>query len=129
MKGHYLEGHVFKSIAVREERTCDVKCYIEESCVSYNIVSTPKDGTMICELSYSDHEMHPEDLKRRFGSIYQSFEVSFLKLKTISNFLLTIAMKRTWPGCKKHFRKSGSFLKSFPAFPRILSLLHVPFFN
>ena len=79
MKGHYLKGHVFKSIAVREERTCGVKCYIEDNCVSYNIASSPGDGTMLCELSNSDHEMHPEDLKRRFGSIYQPFEVSFLK--------------------------------------------------
>lgn len=82
MKGHYLEGHLFKSIAVREESTCDVKCYIEDSCVSYNIVSSPEDGTLLCELSTSDHEMHPGDLKLRFGAIYQSFEVSFLKLET-----------------------------------------------
>lgn len=66
---------MFKSITVPEERSCDVKCYIEGNCVSYNIESSTEDGTLTCELNDSGHEMHPVDLKRRFGYIYQPYEV------------------------------------------------------
>ena len=79
MVGYYLPGHVFKSIKVQKENECDTKCYLESNCVSFNVVSSLVDGTLICELSNSDHEIHPETLVRQFGSIYQPFEVSLLK--------------------------------------------------
>ena len=60
---------------MQKESACDAKCYVEGNCVSYNIVSSLEDGTLTCELSDSDHEMHPEALVRRFGSTYQPFEV------------------------------------------------------
>ena len=76
MVGYYLQGHMFKSIKVQKESECDVKCYVESNCVSFNVVALLVDGTLMCELSNSDHEIHPEALLRQFGSIYQSFEVS-----------------------------------------------------
>ena len=84
MKGYYLQRHVFKSIVVQKESACDAKCYIEGNCVSYNIVSSLEDGTLTCELSDSDHEIHPEELVRRFGSTYHPFEVSSLERNPFS---------------------------------------------
>ena len=75
---------MFKSITVPEERACDANCYIEGNCVSYNIVSSTEDGTLTCELNDSDDEMHPVDLKRRFGYIYQPFKVRFTRVRVLS---------------------------------------------
>ena len=77
---------MFKRITVLDEKSCEMKCYLESTCMSYNIVSSSKDGRLTCELSNSDHSMHPEDLKRRFGSIYQPFEVRFTKLKIARSY-------------------------------------------
>ena len=64
MKGYNLQGHIFKSVEVQNEADCDVKCYLESDCISFNVVTSPTDGTITCELSNSDHETHPEDLRR-----------------------------------------------------------------
>lgn len=80
MKGYYFEGHVFKSITVQKEDICDAHCFSEDSCVSYNVLLSSGDGPIICELSNSDHQTHPEHLKRRFGSNYQATEVCFEKV-------------------------------------------------
>ena len=79
MVGYRLQRHVFKSIEVQKESECDAKCYVESNCVSFNVVSSLVDGTLMCELSNLDHETHPESLLRQFKSIYQSFEVSLSK--------------------------------------------------
>ncbi|XP_044177862.1 uncharacterized protein LOC122960084 isoform X2 [Acropora millepora] len=74
MKGYYFEGHVFKSITVQKEGICDAHCFSDDNCVSYNVLLSSGDGPIICELSNSDHQTHPEHLKRRFGSNYQATE-------------------------------------------------------
>ena len=43
--------------------------------MSFNL-GPPVDGNHECELSNSDHVMHPNDLEHRAGFVYQSFEVS-----------------------------------------------------
>ena len=79
MKGYHLQNHVFRTIQVQGGRNCDAKCYMESNCISFNVVSSQVNGTMTCELSNSDHELHPGSLTRRHGSIYQPIEVSLLK--------------------------------------------------
>ena len=75
MKGYSLQGHVFKTFTVRRESTCEIRCFVEHSCVSYNIGPSHEDGSYVCELSDSDHEMHPEALARRNGFSYRTTEV------------------------------------------------------
>ena len=75
MKGYNLQGHIFKSVEVKSETDCDVNCYLESDCISFNVVTSPTDGTITCELSNSDHETHPEDLRRKFGAVYQPIKV------------------------------------------------------
>ena len=79
MKGYQLRNHWLKNITVQTESACDAQCYVDANCISCNIVSLAN-GTLICQLSNSDHEMHPGDLKRDYGSIYQPTKVSFLNL-------------------------------------------------
>ncbi|XP_078348495.1 fibrinogen-like protein A [Oculina patagonica] len=69
-EGRALLGHVVKSYLVNSQDDCELKCYMEDECVSINF--GPGDsGAFVCELSDSDHDLHPEDLKQRNGTIYR----------------------------------------------------------
>ena len=96
MKGYNLQGHIFKSVEVQNETDCDVKCYLESDCISFNVVTSPTDGKITCELSNSDHETHPEDLRRQFGAVYQP-----IKVKGITEELFTIDMITTSTNARK----------------------------
>ncbi|KAL9956971.1 hypothetical protein ACROYT_G038542 [Oculina patagonica] len=68
--GHALFDHVIKTYLTVSQDVCELKCYREDDCVSINF--GPGDsGAYLCELSDSDHELHPEDLKQRNGFIYR----------------------------------------------------------
>ena len=84
MKGYNLQGHIFKSVEVKSETDCDVNCYLESDCISFNVVTSPTDGTITCELSNSDHETHPEDLRRQFGAVYQPIKVKGITVELFS---------------------------------------------
>ena len=84
MKGYNLQGHIFKSVEVKNETDCDVNCYLESDCISFNVVTSPTDGTITCELSNSDHETHPEDLRRQFGAVYQPIKVKGITVELFS---------------------------------------------
>ena len=96
MKGYNLQGHIFKSVEVKSETDCDVKCYLESDCISFNVVTSPTDGKITCELSNSDHETHPEDLRRQFGAVYQP-----IKVKGITEELFSIDMITTSTNARK----------------------------
>ena len=89
MKGYNLQGHIFKSVEVQNETDCDVKCYLESDCISFNVVTSPTDGTITCELSNSDHETHPEDLRRQFGAVYQPIKVKGITVELFSIDMIT----------------------------------------
>ena len=64
---HVISVHVTES-----SEDCELKCYLEDDCMSINI--EPKgDGTYYYELSDSDHVLHPRDLTDQF--ISQSYYV------------------------------------------------------
>ena len=96
MKGYNLQGHIFKSVEVKSETDCDVNCYLESDCISFNVVTSPTDGKITCELSNSDHETHPEDLRRQFGAVYQP-----IKVKGITEELFSIDMITTSTNARK----------------------------
>ena len=72
--GRKLKGHVFKKIEITSPDVCEINCFIEADCVSFN-VGTIQDGKHWCELSDSDHSVHPEDLVYRSGMTYTTVEV------------------------------------------------------
>ncbi|KAL9970866.1 hypothetical protein ACROYT_G023318 [Oculina patagonica] len=65
-----LEGHVIKSILVKSEIGCEAKCFEEDNCMSVNL-GPLEGGKHVCELSSSDHDLHPEDLKHQEEFIYR----------------------------------------------------------
>ena len=74
--GSSLFDHVIKTHLTVSQDVCELKCYIEDECMSINF--GPGDsGAYLCELSDSDHELHPEDLKKRDGFIYRPTKVRF----------------------------------------------------
>ena len=56
---------------------CRGQCVMESRCLSINI-GPPINDRAVCELSDSDHSLHPEDLKQRTGFTYTATEVNFI---------------------------------------------------
>jgi len=58
--------------------------------VSYNIGPSEEDGSYVCELSDSDHKMHPEALTSRNGFTYRSTEVILIELQVLNPAILKV---------------------------------------
>ena len=71
-------GHVFKSIETQSPTACQVNCFVEGDCVSFNVKPLQSENHL-CELSNSSDVVHPEDLKDEQGFVYTSFKVRDLK--------------------------------------------------
>ena len=77
MVGRSLLNHTIMSHVTHSRDDCDLKCYLEDDCMSINF-GPGTDGKYYCELSDSDHILHPEDLQNREGFIYRPVEVRLL---------------------------------------------------
>lgn len=64
-----LIGHVIISVLVNDNDECQLRCYIEPKCLSYNVGPHMAYGHE-CELSDSDHVQHPQDLVLMLGYTY-----------------------------------------------------------
>ena len=64
-----LIGHVIISVLVNDNDECQLRCYIEPKCLSYNVGPHIVYGHE-CELSDSDHVQHPQDLVLMPGYTY-----------------------------------------------------------
>lgn len=76
--GSYLEHHVIQSTVVHSNDQCKVNCYVEETCLSYNLGMLGSGDNFICELSDSDHYQHPEHIVSKKGFSYHPTAVSVL---------------------------------------------------
>ena len=72
--GHALQNHVIKNISLERQDACQVACYLENDCLSYNFGQL-QGGDHICQLSDSDHIQHPGDLKITDGFSYKGTKV------------------------------------------------------
>ena len=68
-------GHVIKSLLVKSEIGCEANCFDYNDCMSVNL-GPQEDGTYLCELSSSDHTLHPDDLLQHNKFIYKPVWVS-----------------------------------------------------
>ena len=85
-----LEKHVFKMMEIETASACEVNCFMEADCVSYNL-KPQQNGKLLCELSDSDHANNRQDLRYKEGTVYKSFKVKCLIL--ISNSVKFSSMK------------------------------------
>lgn len=81
-RGHALKNHVFKTIFAVDEEICRLNCYLESKCISYNFDPSLVNNKHRCELSDSDHRLHPEDLQPENDFIYCTSKVSGFYLLT-----------------------------------------------
>ncbi|XP_031554597.1 neurogenic locus notch homolog protein 2-like isoform X2 [Actinia tenebrosa] len=70
IQGKALRNHVSSSDFATDESHCKVKCFLDSRCISYNFGSGADGQGYVCELSHSDHIMHPDDLVNRTNTIY-----------------------------------------------------------
>ena len=66
-----LISHVIKSKRVLNEENCQIYCYLEANCVSYNY--GPAEAELyLCELSDKNHlQVSSDELEERHGFIYR----------------------------------------------------------
>ena len=72
---HILADHVIKVLQVKSETGCEAHCFEDNDCMSVNL-GPLEDRTHLCELSSSDHNLHPGDLKLQENFMYKPVWVS-----------------------------------------------------
>ena len=70
-----LQGHVFKTEWASSDAHCRSKCFLDGRCIAYSFGLAANGKKDMCELSNSDHVMHPNDLVPREGTIYRRAQV------------------------------------------------------
>lgn len=89
-----LVGHLIRAVRVNNGDECEIRCYQEVECLSYNLGPYQANGRA-CELSKSDHIRHPEDLVPMPGYIYRGTEV-FVNINLCSTLaMLWLTKKKT----------------------------------
>ncbi|KAL9956969.1 hypothetical protein ACROYT_G038540 [Oculina patagonica] len=71
--GQSLFNHVIETYLTVSQNDCELKCYMDNECMSINF-GPGASGAYLCELSDSDHDLHPDDLQQRDGFIYRPTE-------------------------------------------------------
>ena len=78
----FLESHVFRRLEIGLPSACEVNCFMDADCVSYNLRQPHDlDGRYFCELSDSTDKIHPLDVKFEEGAVYKSFRVRWYFLR------------------------------------------------
>ena len=82
--GQRLKGHVIRTDNVTDNGTCEIACFMEPNCVSYNFKNTPiENGKYNCELNNSTLNGQRDKLETNSDYVYceaevrQDYELSF----------------------------------------------------
>ena len=80
-----------------QEDFCETLCFMEPTCISYNLMMKSETGKYKCELNNATHEGHEQDLEENSSYFYRGAKVNmgldfflFLLINnyaTSSNFL------------------------------------------
>ena len=76
-QGQRLTAHIIRSVDVNTDSNCQIECFLEAFCMSYNI-GPFQGGKHVCELSNSDAIRHPQDLVSDPTYAYMGTKVSDL---------------------------------------------------
>jgi len=79
--GQRLNNHVIRTIGVMNEDFCEMQCYLEPNCVSYNFQNS---GEHKCDLNNATYEHDNErsgDLEKNDNYVYRGAAVS-MKFKS-----------------------------------------------
>ena len=75
LKGKRLMNHVIRIADVMDQTFCDVICFMEPNCVSYNYNTTSQIGKQKCELNNATYEGHEKDLQQNLDYVYRGAKV------------------------------------------------------
>ena len=75
-----LTNHVITSRKVTSAENCEIECFLEMKCESYNLGPQLENGDHVCELSNSDALRDPLDLMTNHGFIYRGTKVEVNEL-------------------------------------------------
>ena len=67
-----------QNTSVDNNGQCEINCYVEKLCFSFNLGMPESGDKLICELSDSDHYQHPGDLVSKKGFSYHPTAVSVI---------------------------------------------------
>ena len=70
-----LTNHVITSQKVTSTENCEIECFLEMKCESYNLGPQLENGDHVCELSNSDAIRDHLDLMTNQGFIYRGTKV------------------------------------------------------
>ena len=74
--GKVLIGHVIDRYNVTSESGCELQCYFNERCVSYNLgPASIHAGSRVCELNNSSLGSHGEEFKTKHGYSFRTTKV------------------------------------------------------
>ena len=69
---------IIDNLTVDGEDQCQLSCYLQTGCKSYNLGPVSEQGKRVCELSSSHYESQVSHLESRPGFIYRPSDVSLL---------------------------------------------------
>ena len=70
-----LTNHVIIKSNTTRQDICNVMCFMEPNCLSFNVGPLDDNHRYLCEVSDSDDVLHPEGLVPRLGFTYQGTQV------------------------------------------------------
>ena len=73
-------NHLMLATEVTDKQFCGALCFLEDNCMSYNLITGSEAENHKCELNNATHEGHESDLVDHPGCIYRA-----AKVKTISD--------------------------------------------
>ena len=74
-EGKRLINHVIRIVDVMDMEFCGAMCFMEDNCVSYNVMTRDGIGVQKCELNNATHEGQENDLEDNNDYVYNGAEV------------------------------------------------------
>lgn len=101
--GKSLVGHVVRSFYAKDSDMCQIHCFMEKRCASYNY------GNETCDLNDSNKNIHPWDFVDVSGSFYRGAEVSIILRRYTSIYIHIQDKSRYSFHCRCMFKKNREF--------------------
>ena len=113
--GYRLENHTIRTTDVINEHLCEMQCFLEPNCVSYNFHKTKQEsGKHKCDLNNATfHHENPGDLKKNKNYLYRGAEVS-IKLRGLKLVIATFFLNITGFGFLRHIKRHYNYIFKNP---------------
>ena len=83
LENKHLDGHVIHNSAVTNAEICEIKCFLNRKCLSYNL-GPLEGGAHICELCDLDYRQGSGNLVTRLGFYHYPTNVGLLMRYNLS---------------------------------------------